>query len=117
MQYSHDVEAICTPLTGVPCHSSTSGSVLLVLGHRAAAMFWPSPVRPWLQPIRQLSTNLADPFGDLPPQLARRVVVTGLGLVTPLGVGVATVWERLLAGATGVRKLEAADLPEVRWAG
>ena len=76
-------------------------------------MFWPSPVRPgWLQPARQLAT-LVDPFGDLPPQAARRVVVTGLGLVTPLGVGVAAVWERLLAGAVGVRKLEAKDLPEV----
>lgn len=56
---------------------------------------------------------LADPWGDLPPQAARRVVVTGMGLVTPLGVGVATVWERLLAGATGVRQLEPGDLPEV----
>lgn len=56
---------------------------------------------------------LVDAFGELPPLLARRVVVTGLGLVTPLGVGVPTVWERLLAGATGVRRLEPDDLPEV----
>ena len=78
-------------------------------------MRWPqlySP--PWLHggACRQLS-SLVDPFGDLPPQAARRVVVTGLGLVTPLGVGVATVWERLLAGAIGVRRLQADDLPEV----
>lgn len=63
-------------------------------------------------PSRLLSALAADPFGDLPIQPARRVVVTGMGLVTPLGVGVATVWERVLAGATGVRRLEAGDLPE-----
>lgn len=60
-----------------------------------------------------VSRPLLDAFGDLPPLLARRVVVTGLGLVTPLGIGVPTVWERLLAGATGMRRLEADDLPEV----
>ncbi|KAI7836640.1 hypothetical protein COHA_009525 [Chlorella ohadii] len=60
----------------------------------------------------RFSRPLVDAFGDLPPLLARRVVVTGLGLVTPLGIGVPTVWERLLAGTTGVRRLEAEDLPE-----
>ncbi len=32
----------------------------------------------------------------------RRVVVTGLGAVTPLGIGVAPTWEAVLAGRSGV---------------
>jgi 3-oxoacyl-[acyl-carrier-protein] synthase II len=44
----------------------------------------------------------------------RRVVVTGMGLVSPLGSGVEAVWGRLLAGRSGFRNLPAevsADLP------
>ena len=44
----------------------------------------------------------------------RRVVVTGLGLVTPLACGVAETWSRLLAGQSGARPIttfKADDLP------
>lgn len=55
----------------------------------------------------------ADYFGSPPLVTPRRVVVTGLGLVTPLGVGVAKSWKRLIAGQTGVGRLTAEHLPEV----
>jgi 3-oxoacyl-[acyl-carrier-protein] synthase II len=44
----------------------------------------------------------------------RRIVVTGLGAASPLGCGVETVWSRLLAGRSGIRRLPdplIADLP------
>ena len=35
----------------------------------------------------------------------RRVVVTGLGAITPLGGDVPSTWEALLAGKSGVKSL------------
>jgi 3-oxoacyl-[acyl-carrier-protein] synthase II len=39
----------------------------------------------------------------------RRVVVTGMGAVTPLGNDVSTFWSRLVAGESGVRRIDAFD--------
>ena len=54
---------------------------------------------------------------------ARRVVITGIGPVTPIGIGVDAFWESLQAGRSGVRRVPdlveaglkvqiAADIPE-----
>ncbi|HSC74813.1 MAG TPA: beta-ketoacyl-ACP synthase II [Pseudomonadales bacterium] len=41
--------------------------------------------------------------------LGRRVVVTGLGMVTPLGNTVASTWEGILAGRSGIATIEHFD--------
>ena len=43
----------------------------------------------------------------------RRVVVTGLGMVSPLGCGVETTWQRILQGKSGARKIETFDVSDL----
>jgi 3-oxoacyl-[acyl-carrier-protein] synthase II len=43
----------------------------------------------------------------------RRVVVTGLGMVTPLGCGVETTWRRLVAGESGAKNIDRFDVSDL----
>jgi 3-oxoacyl-[acyl-carrier-protein] synthase II len=46
-------------------------------------------------------------------RVERRVVVTGLGLVTPIGIGVDEVWKAALAGKSGVSTITRFDAKEL----
>ena len=43
----------------------------------------------------------------------RRVVVTGLGMVTPLGVGVDHNWKQILAGKSGIGRITGCDVDDI----
>jgi 3-oxoacyl-[acyl-carrier-protein] synthase II len=43
----------------------------------------------------------------------RRIVVTGLGIVSPLGCGVDTTWQALLKGQSGARQIDAFDVSDL----
>ena len=43
----------------------------------------------------------------------RRVVVTGMGIACPLGLGVERVWQRLVNGESGIRAIQSFDTSEL----
>ena len=43
----------------------------------------------------------------------RRVVVTGLGIISPLGVGVENVWRQILAGRSGISGIQSFDVSDL----
>ncbi|XP_062152568.1 3-oxoacyl-[acyl-carrier-protein] synthase, mitochondrial isoform X2 [Alnus glutinosa] len=55
---------------------------------------------------RRISSSSGPGDFDSPPVVcSRRVVVTGLGMVTPLGCGVETTWKSLIEGRCGIRAI------------
>jgi len=43
----------------------------------------------------------------------KRVVVTGMGLVTPLGIGTENIWRKLTAGESGIRGIQSFDVSDL----
>ena len=39
----------------------------------------------------------------------RRVVITGLGIISPVGIGIPTVWQNIIAGKSGITKITRFD--------
>lgn len=45
--------------------------------------------------------------------MSNRVVVTGMGLVSPLGVGVKHCWSRLVSGESGIATVQSCDVTDI----
>jgi 3-oxoacyl-[acyl-carrier-protein] synthase II len=45
-------------------------------------------------------------------QAPRRVVITGMGCVTPIGIGREAFWNSLCSGASGIRRIESFDVSD-----
>ncbi|HYI85102.1 MAG TPA: beta-ketoacyl-ACP synthase II [Acetobacteraceae bacterium] len=56
-------------------------------------------------------TETARVFAQIPAP--RRVVVTGMGIACPLGVGVGHVWRRLIAGDSGISAIQSFDTKDL----
>jgi 3-oxoacyl-[acyl-carrier-protein] synthase II len=64
--------------------------------------------------LPHLTGSYAQPKGTGEPMKERRVVVTGMGVVAPNGIGIENFWDSLVQGQSGVRKIthfDAASYP------
>ncbi|WP_117192416.1 beta-ketoacyl-ACP synthase II [Rhizobium terrae] len=49
----------------------------------------------------------------MPKQARDRIVITGMGVVSPLGSGTEVMWERLIEGRSGLRRLSEDVVPDI----
>ncbi len=46
--------------------------------------------------------------------MTARVVITGMGVISPYGVGPAILWDKLMAGETGLKVLTSFDTSHIQ---
>lgn len=51
---------------------------------------------------------------NMAPSSARRVVITGLGVISPVGLSVSEAWQNILAGRSGIRSITLFDAEKFR---
>lgn len=85
------------------CSNDSLSQAAVSCSHTHSNRCWPEIRAGVPSQHRAYSSSSANPSRlPPPPRLAnRRVVVSGMGLVTPLGVGVEATWRALIAGQSG----------------
>src|SRR5437773_8226135 len=100
-----------------PTSSGRSHTRMLSATNSGAAWRSRSPESTWPGQRRSFAGRVATGPSDLRRRRGgrmRRVVATGLGVVSPLGIGIDAFWDHLSRGVSGVRritKFNAAGLP------
>src|SRR2546421_3429636 len=46
--------------------------------------------------------------------MTAKIVITGIGVISPYGVGQEILWEKLIAGCSGINKLTSFDVSHIR---
>src|SRR5690606_12952690 len=79
-----------------------------VLSCRASAGSAP-PSAPLIHPLGNVRLLRFHAGADTFMRFMRRVVITGIGVVSPLGIGTAAFWKNLLAGQVALGPITAFD--------